>query len=90
MNSRLPVVTQEIQIVDSQGNVRILLSTKAGAPAIQLLQADGRPGAEVLLNADGRPAVKLTRRDRLPSWRSMTRARISSLTALGARRAISF
>jgi hypothetical protein len=63
MNSRLPVVTQEIQIVDSQGNVRILLSTKAGAPAIQLLQADGRPGAEVLLNADGRPAVKLANSD---------------------------
>jgi hypothetical protein len=58
-----PVVTQEIRIVDEQGQTRLLLSAKGGTPKLQLLRSDGEFGSEVSLDADGRPAVKLANAD---------------------------
>jgi len=59
----IPVVTQEIQIVDAQGHPRLLLSAKSGAPTIQLLDANGKVGAELSLTTDGHPLVKLSNPD---------------------------
>jgi hypothetical protein len=57
------VVTQEIQIVDSQGSPRLLLSAKSGSPAIELLRADGTPIVVVTLDAGGHPSMRLDNPD---------------------------
>src|SRR5580692_6382195 len=57
--SPLPVITDEIKIVDSQGHPRIIMSARSGNPVIQLLETNGAIGMEVLLDSTGRPAVKL-------------------------------
>jgi len=54
-----PIVTEEIRIVDEQGQTRLLLSAKGGNTKVQLLRSDGEIGSEVSLDADGLPAVKL-------------------------------
>jgi len=56
------VVTQQIEIVDSAGRPRLLLSAQSGAPVLQLLQPDGKVGAEVSLSG-GYPVVKLSNPD---------------------------
>jgi hypothetical protein len=61
--SPLPVITDEIKIVDSQGHPRIIMSARAGNPVIQLLETNGAIGMEVLLDSTGRPAVKLANPD---------------------------
>jgi hypothetical protein len=38
-----PVITDEIKIVDSQGQPRIIMSAKSGNPVIRLLQSNGVP-----------------------------------------------
>jgi hypothetical protein len=61
--SPLPVITDEIKIVDSQGHPRIIMSARSGNPVIQLLETNGAIGMEVLLDSAGRPAVKLANPD---------------------------
>jgi hypothetical protein len=61
--SPLPVITDEITIVDSQGHPRIIMSARSGNPVIQLLETNGAIGMEVLLDSTGRPAVKLANPD---------------------------
>ena len=61
--SSLPVITDEIKIVDSQGHPRIIMSARSGNPVIQLLETNGAIGMEVLLDSTGRPAVKLANPD---------------------------
>src|SRR5579863_5672716 len=61
--SPLPVITDEIKIVDSQGHPRIIMSARSGNPVIQLLETNGAIGMEVLLDSSGRPAVKLAKPD---------------------------
>jgi hypothetical protein len=58
-----PVVTQEIQIVDTDGHPRLVLSAKTGSPVIEMLQADGRASFAVSLDAAGRPTMKLSNPD---------------------------
>jgi hypothetical protein len=58
-----PVITQELQIVDPQGQPRIVLSAKTGAPSLDLLRADGETSARVALDPAGRPSVKLSNPD---------------------------
>jgi hypothetical protein len=58
-----PVVTQEIQIVDDQGHLRLLLSAKSGSPVIELLKANGQSNVVVTLDAAGRPSIKLSNPD---------------------------
>ena len=58
-----PIVTQEIRIVDEQGQTRLLLSAKGGKSKVQLLRSDGEIGSEVSLDVDGLPAVKLANAD---------------------------
>jgi hypothetical protein len=58
-----PIVTQEVRIVDEQGQTRLLLSAKGGNPKVQLLRSDGEIGSEVSLDVDGLPAVKLANAD---------------------------
>jgi hypothetical protein len=58
-----PVITDEINIVDSHGHPRIIMSAKSGNPVIRLLQTDGAPSAEVLLDSIGHPAVNLANPD---------------------------
>jgi hypothetical protein len=60
MTSSSPVVTQEIQIVDGHGDVRILLSAKSGAPVIQLVDAQKKSNALISLDEEGRPSIKLS------------------------------
>ena len=55
-----PIVTQEIQIVDSQGRPRILLSARAGEPVIEMLRSDSQPGFVMTLDPAGRPSIKLS------------------------------
>jgi hypothetical protein len=59
----LPIITQEIRIVDAQGHPRILLSALNGVPSIVLIGSDGRPSATVALDAADRPSVMLTNPD---------------------------
>jgi hypothetical protein len=61
--SPLPVITDEIKIVDSQDHPRIIMSARSGNPVIQLLETNGAIGMEVLLDSTGRPAVKLANPD---------------------------
>ena len=61
--SPVPVITDEIKIVDSQGHPRIIMSARSGNPVIQLLETNGAIGMEVLLDSTGRPAVKLANPD---------------------------
>ena len=61
--SPLPVITDEIKIVDSQGHPRIIMSARSGNPVIQLFETNGAIGMEVLLDSTGRPAVKLANPD---------------------------
>jgi hypothetical protein len=61
--SPLPVITDEIKIVDSQGQPRIVMSARSGNPVIQLFETNGAIGMEVLLDSTGRPAVKLANPD---------------------------
>jgi len=61
--SPVPVITDEIKIVDSQGHPRIIMSARSGNPVIQLLVTNGAIGMEVLLDSSGRPAVKLANPD---------------------------
>jgi hypothetical protein len=58
-----PIVTQEIQIVDDQGHLRLLLSAKSGSPVIELLKVDGQSNVVVTLDAVGRPSIKLSNPD---------------------------
>jgi hypothetical protein len=55
-----PVITQEVQIVDEHGNVRILLSARSGTPIIQLADGHNKPNAVVALDEEGRPSIKLS------------------------------
>ena len=59
----LPIVTQEITIVDAQGKPRILLSAGSGVPVIALLLDDGKVGAEMTLDPAGRPSVTMSNPD---------------------------
>jgi hypothetical protein len=61
--SPLPVITDEIKIVDSQGHPQIIMSARSGNPVIQLLETNGAIGMEILLDSTGRPAVKLANPD---------------------------
>lgn len=54
-----PVITQEVRIVDSAGQPRIILSAKTGSPSIQMVRRDGKPAATIQLDKDDRPSVKL-------------------------------
>lgn len=54
-----PVITQEVRIVDSAGQPRIILSAKTGEPSIQVVRRDGKPAATIQLDKDDRPSVKL-------------------------------
>ncbi len=56
---RTPIITDEIQLVDSQGRPRLLMSVKSGTPVVRLLQDNGASGIEMLLNEKGYPVVKL-------------------------------
>jgi hypothetical protein len=58
-----PIVTQQIQIVDEEGRVRILLSAATGSPAISLTSPDGKRTLQVQLDSQGRPTVKLDNPD---------------------------
>ena len=58
--SRPPAITDEIQLVDSQGKTRSLMSAKSGTPVVRLLQDNGASGIELSLNTKGYPIVKLT------------------------------
>jgi hypothetical protein len=58
-----PIVTQEIEIVDSQGRTRLTLSAKSGVPTLRFLQPNGTKSIEVMLDASGRPSVKLENPD---------------------------
>jgi hypothetical protein len=58
-----PIVTQEIRIVDEQGQTRLLLSAKGGNSKVQLLRSDGEIGSEISLDGGGFPAVKLANAD---------------------------
>lgn len=58
-----PIVTQEIQIVDDQGHLRLLLSAKSGSPVIELLKVNGQSNVVVTLDAVGRPSIKLSNPD---------------------------
>jgi hypothetical protein len=58
-SSPAPVVTQEIQIVDGNGNVRILLSAKSGVPIFQLADANKKTNALISLDEEGRPSIRL-------------------------------
>lgn len=53
------IVTQEIRIVDDQGNARLLLSARSGAPVIHMLQPDGQQGLAISLDQAGRPSIRL-------------------------------
>jgi hypothetical protein len=64
----LPVVTQEIRIVDAEGLPRIVLSAHDGVPAIKLLGVDGKPGATVSVDPSGRPSLKLANPNPNPDW----------------------
>lgn len=55
-----PVVTQELQIVDSQGHLRMLLSAKSGVPIIEILNKNGKSSAVITLDTADRPSVKLS------------------------------
>ncbi|MGZ9721984.1 hypothetical protein [Rhizobium miluonense] len=63
-----PVTTQEIRIVDEQGQARLILSANGGGPTILLLRKDGTTGASVKLDAADRPTVVLANPN--PSWPS--------------------
>jgi hypothetical protein len=54
-----PIVTPQIEIIDSRGVPRIVLSAKSETPHIQLLQPNGVVSIEISLDAEGRPAIKL-------------------------------
>ncbi|TWB45005.1 hypothetical protein FBZ98_1167 [Rhizobium sp. ERR 922] len=58
-----PVMTQEIRIVDEQGQTRLVLSAKGSGPTIQILRKDGRAGASVTLDAADRPRLTLSNPD---------------------------
>jgi hypothetical protein len=53
------VVTPEIQVIDDEGNPRIVLSVKSGNPAIELRQANGSSSVSIALDTVGRPSLKL-------------------------------
>jgi hypothetical protein len=54
-----PIVTQEIHIVSSEGDLRILLSAASGKPFIRLMQPSGKAALELALDEADRPAVQL-------------------------------
>ena len=54
-----PLVTREIRLVDSSGKTRILLSTRADVPSIQLLQPNGVVGLSAILDEAGRGSVSI-------------------------------
>ncbi|WP_368518617.1 hypothetical protein [Rhizobium sp.] len=58
-----PVMTQEIRIVDEQGQTRLVLSAKGSGPTIQILRKDGRAGASITLDATDRPGLTLSNPD---------------------------
>jgi hypothetical protein len=58
-----PMVTQEVQIVDEHGNVRILLSAKSEVPTIQLTDANKKANALISLDEAGRPSMTLINPD---------------------------
>ncbi len=59
----LPIVAQEIRIVDGAGNTRMLLSAKGAAPVIEMRRADGKVTATIALDPAGRPAILLANPD---------------------------
>ena len=59
MASPQSVVTEEIQIIDDQGNLRIALSAKSGKPAIALMKTNGDSSVMITLDEAGRPALRL-------------------------------
>jgi hypothetical protein len=59
-SSPAPAVTEELQIRDKDGNVRILLSAKLGVPAIQLMDSNNKSNALITLDDAGRPSIKLS------------------------------
>ena len=54
-----PTQMQELQIVDTQGRPRLVLSAASGTPSITLLHSDGTPQAIVSLGETGLPCVEL-------------------------------
>ena len=58
MDAPPPIVTQHLEIVDSAGRPRLVLSARSVAPYVRLLQVDGRTSAELTLAGDY-PVVKL-------------------------------
>jgi len=56
-------MTQEIRIVDEQGQTRLVLSAKGSGPTIQILRKDGRAGASITLDATDRPGLTLSNPD---------------------------
>jgi hypothetical protein len=62
----IPVVTQELRIVDAESLPRIVLSAHDDVPAIKLLGLDGKPSATVSLDPSGRPSVTLANPN--PAW----------------------
>ena len=57
------IITEEIQIVDNNGQPLIVLSGKTGKPAIRLLRRDGQQGLALSLDDADRPAIKLANTD---------------------------
>ena len=55
----VPVVTNEIRLVDASGKTRILLSTTSGLPVVEMLNDHGVPGLSASLDARGHGSLKL-------------------------------
>jgi hypothetical protein len=58
-----PLVTQELQIVDSEGRQRLSLSARNATPSIEMFTSEGRPSFTVSLDAAGRAALRLGNAD---------------------------
>lgn len=54
-----PVVTQELRIIDPEGNDRIVMSAAGGAPQIKMMRPDGHDGLAITLDGAGRASISL-------------------------------
>jgi hypothetical protein len=58
-NSGKPVITRELKLVDSEGRVRLLLTTDRDQPVVRMLRDDGKPAIDLALDGNGNPSVQL-------------------------------
>jgi hypothetical protein len=58
-SSSKAVVTRELKLVDSEGHVRILLTTDRDQPVVRMFRGDGKPAMVLALDGNGNPSVQL-------------------------------